>query len=134
MNAGAYWIAATKPLLVRPALPRFFVVGDQATIRLAVSNNTGAAIEGPVTLEAEGLTISGQPRQQVEIPASGQAVVEYEVTVTEGDRVTVRAGQRVERGQQIAVSGNTGKSSGPHLHYEISVRGQPVNPRSYLWD
>jgi murein DD-endopeptidase len=50
------------------------------------------------------------------------------------DRLTVRAGQRVERGQQIALSGNTGKSSGPHLHYEIAVRGQPVNPRSCLWD
>lgn len=49
-------------------------------------------------------------------------------------RVDVTAEQKVERGQVVAQTGNTGRSSGPHLHYEIQVKGQPVNPRSYLWD
>ena len=49
-------------------------------------------------------------------------------------RVGVQAEQQVERGQVVAFTGNTGRSSGPHLHYEIQVRGQAVNPRSYLWD
>lgn len=49
-------------------------------------------------------------------------------------RVGVALDQKVERGQVVAFTGNTGRSSGPHLHYEIQVKGQPVNPRSYLWD
>ena len=49
-------------------------------------------------------------------------------------RLNVQHGQRVERGGLIGWTGNTGRSSGPHLHYEILVRGQAVNPRAYLWD
>jgi murein DD-endopeptidase MepM/ murein hydrolase activator NlpD len=49
-------------------------------------------------------------------------------------QVSVKAGQKVERGTLIAYTGNTGRSSGPHLHYEILVKGHAVNPRAYLWD
>jgi murein DD-endopeptidase MepM/ murein hydrolase activator NlpD len=49
-------------------------------------------------------------------------------------KVSVRSGQRVVRGTVIGHTGNSGRSSGPHLHYEILVKGQSVNPRAYLWD
>jgi murein DD-endopeptidase MepM/ murein hydrolase activator NlpD len=49
-------------------------------------------------------------------------------------KVTVKPGERVERGAEIGLTGNTGRSSGPHLHYEILVKGQAVNPRTYLWE
>ncbi len=47
-------------------------------------------------------------------------------------KVHVKAGETVERGQVVGLSGNTGRSSGPHLHYTLYYRGQTVNPARYV--
>ena len=49
-------------------------------------------------------------------------------------KIKVETGDFIKRGQEVAAVGNTGKSTGPHLHYEIRIFGQSVNPENYILD
>jgi len=47
--------------------------------------------------------------------------------------MNVRVGQKVKRGQQIGTVGTSGMASGPHVHYEVRVKGKPDNPAKYFF-
>jgi murein DD-endopeptidase MepM/ murein hydrolase activator NlpD len=47
-------------------------------------------------------------------------------------RILVHAGERVVRHERIGLVGSTGRSTGPHLHYEVRIDGRPVNPAKFL--
>ncbi len=55
-----------------------------------------------------------------------------ETRYAHNSRLAVKAGDQVKRGQIIAYSGNTGRSTGPHIHFEIRRRGKAVDPEKYL--
>ena len=57
----------------------------------------------------------------------------YETLYAHLYKSLVRKGQRVRRSDIIALVGNTGKSTGPHLHYEVRLNGKPVDPRNYYF-
>ncbi len=58
----------------------------------------------------------------------------YETLYAHMDKIDVKVGQKVNRGQTIGKVGNTGASTGPHVHYEVHVNGKQVNPIDYVMD
>ena len=57
----------------------------------------------------------------------------YETLYAHLSAPLVYVGQKVHRGDVIALSGNTGKSTGPHVHYEVRYKGQPLDPRNFYF-
>lgn len=50
------------------------------------------------------------------------------------EKILVRAGQRVKRGEKIGLVGKSGIATAPHLHFEVHYKGKEVNPRNYFFD
>ena len=95
-------------------------------IDIAVPRHTPvrAAAPGRVTFARWG----GGYGYLVEVDHGSGVVTRY----AHSARILVREGQSVAAGQVLALSGNTGHSTGPHLHFEIRYRGRAVNPLPYL--
>ncbi|MER7947777.1 M23 family metallopeptidase [Streptomyces sp. NPDC096079] len=94
----------------------------------------------PVKAAAAGTVVKAGPNGGGDGPAYGNAIVVKHANGTYSQyahlsKIKVYIGQKVSAGQQIALSGNTGNSSGPHLHFEIRTTpnyGSAVNPMSFL--
>jgi murein DD-endopeptidase MepM/ murein hydrolase activator NlpD len=105
---------------------------------------------GKTALHA-GLDIAAAPGSPVYAPADGVVVfASYDesygklITVDYGygvitrfghlSQIYVQAGQKVNKWDVIGAVGNTGRSTGPHLHYEVRINGTPVDPLNYILD
>lgn len=92
-----------------------------------------APVGTPVYATADGRVItasrSGLYGNLVEIDHGYGYVTRY----AHLSRIECRVGQQVSRGELIGLVGNTGKSTGPHLHYEVRLRGSAQNPVNYYY-
>jgi murein DD-endopeptidase MepM/ murein hydrolase activator NlpD len=97
----------------------------------------------------EGIDVSAPMGTPIEAPAAGivrstgwEAGYGNTIEIDHGfgivtrfahtSRILVHQGQRVQRGERIALVGNSGLATGPHLHYEVHVNGRPVDPLRYV--
>lgn len=100
------------------------------TGRISPHNGTdfAAPVGTPVLATADGVVtrVRNHPYAgiYVEIEHAGGS---FKTRYLHLSRAQVNRGQRVKSGQQIALSGNTGRSTGPHIHYEVHVNNRPVN-------
>ncbi|MFD2180098.1 murein DD-endopeptidase MepM [Veronia pacifica] len=99
------------------------------TGRISPHNGTDFAtpIGTAVLATGDGVVVKAQKHR-----LAGNFVVikhgrEYTTRYLHLSKILVKKGQRVKMGQKIALSGNTGRSTGPHLHYELHRFGRPVN-------
>lgn len=102
--------------------------GFEAHAGLDISTTFGTAIEAT----ADGIVIYA-----ASYAGYGNVVVidhGYGVTTRYGhmSRIDVAVGTRVHRGMQVGAVGSTGRSTGPHCHYEVRLHDRPVNPLNYL--
>ncbi|MBI4671424.1 MAG: hypothetical protein HY741_07110 [Chloroflexi bacterium] len=74
-------VLSTKPVLVRPVVPRFFVPGDSVLVEAVVNNNTAKDVTVDVKLQATGLTLSGNATQPLTVKANDKAKVSWQTTV-----------------------------------------------------
>lgn len=143
--------AATKVVAAKKAASW---VKPVATYTLTASYNQGGAmwahkhsgqdfavpVGTPVKAAGAGTVVKAGPNGGGDGPAYGNAIVVKHANGTYSQyahlsKIKAHVGQKVAAGQQIALSGNTGNSSGPHLHFEIRTTpnyGSAVNPAAFL--
>lgn len=95
---------------------------------LDIANHPGTPIRAP----ADGVVIYAETK-----PGYGQTIIldhgyGLETWYGHSKKLLVKKGQKVHRGDQIALLGNSGRSTGPHLHYEVRIYGTPVDPLLYI--
>ncbi len=100
--------------------------------RLHAGIDFGAKSGTPIKAAADGIVIASRYTKGY----GNMVMIDHggDITTLYGhcSRVYVKSGQRVSRGQNIAAVGSTGLSTGPHLHFEVRVKGKPVNPAGWL--
>lgn len=122
------------PLARTPRISSDFNLHRKHPITGRVSQHQGtdyAVPSGTTVIAPSGGTVIKVTKH----PLAGNYIVirhgrQYTTRYLHLSRALVKEGDKVSRGQKIALTGNTGRSTGPHLHYEVHVNNKPVDPRT----
>lgn len=106
--------------------------GDEPQFHQGV--DIAAAQGAPVHAPAPGAVVFAGRDGAYGLTVKVQHAAEIQTRYGHLSQLSVRSGDRVERGHVIGHAGSTGRSTGAHLHYEVLVAGRAVNPKPYLWD
>ena len=136
-GGGATWVQGTGQLAAPVVAPITSDFGWRihpiyGTRRLHAGTDFGVdegtpvhAADGGVVVEAGG--VSGYGYTVIIDHANGMSTL-----YAHNSDVAVSPGQTVSKGQVVSYSGNTGGSTGPHLHFEVRINGEPTDPMGYL--
>lgn len=133
--SGLIW-PLTNPVVTTEFGERTFAQSFHTGIDLAQSLYTPVMAAGDGIVLESGLAVPGHPEQSygmmVIIGHSQTLSTLYAHLDNRAHAPVVKAGQQVKRGQVIGYVGMTGLTTGPHLHFEVRVSGNPQNPRNFL--
>lgn len=112
----------------------FHITGGEKSEQYHPGIDIAAAQNTPIEAAGEGLVVtSGYDETYGHVVEIDHGYGIYTL-YGHNDRNLVKVGDRVSRGDPIAFLGSTGKSTAPHLHFEIRKNGIPVDPKKYLLD
>lgn len=92
-----------------------------------------AAIGTPVFATGDGVILKAGWQQGYGNTIEIDHGYGYKTVYAHLSKIKARKGAKITRGDEIGEVGNTGKSTGPHLHYEVRLKGKPMNPMNYYF-
>lgn len=123
------------PVAGRPSLTSSFGTrSDPLTGRLAQHSGVDfdVPVGTPILAAGSGVVIEAGWDGQYGYAVVVQHHQGYSTRYAHASQLKVQRGERVQRGDVVALSGNSGRSTGPHLHFEVLRGGQAVDPANYL--